>query len=377
MISKKDLNEIRNRDFLKNKNHFRDFDDIKTNYLFGYKVENAFLTVIVPYYDHPIEFAKRALNSVLNQYCDYEIQILVIDEKANNQSSNSFLDYVRYLNDPRIICYQNEHSLGVFANWNRAIELSDSKWITILHTDDFYKDNYLQNMKKILDENPQIDQLACNYKMLNFLKDKIDVEKEFQGRCSNSTVRKVHYTEYFYDMVTSVKGSVYKKDKLIELGGFRNQGDGIGLDDYPLMLRFAYYYNTYLLEEVLYLDSWGYNDSLNLKHWYPELVENYYMWLYFAKKETGWIQKLYLNRAKYLLGYRAVQYNDGTSWIGVPVPIDFNQLAIDCQLNNVNVNIVRKKINGICIKIVQVIKKRGMIKYSVNITAFKGKYKLK
>ena len=45
--------------------------------------------------------------------------------------------------------------------------------------------------------------------------------------------------------------------------------------------------------------------------------------------------------------------------------------------NNVNVNIVRKKINGICIKIVQVIKKRGMIKYSVNITAFKGKYKLK
>lgn len=377
MISKKDLNEIRNRDFLKNKNHFRDFDDIKTNYLFGYKVENAFLTVIVPYYDHPIEFAKRALNSVLNQYCDYEIQILVIDEKANNQSSNSFLDYVRYLNDPRIICYQNEHSLGVFANWNRAIELSDSKWITILHTDDFYKDNYLQNMKKILDENPQIDQLACNYKMLNFLKDKIDVEKEFQGRCSNNTVRKVHYTEYFYDMVTSVKGSVYKKDKLIELGGFRNQGDGIGLDDYPLMLRFAYYYNTYLLEEVLYLDSWGYNDSLNLKHWYPELVENYYMWLYFAKKETGWIQKLYLNRAKYLLGYRAVQYNDGTSWIGVPVPIDFNQLAIDCQLNNVNVNIVRKKINGICIKIVQVIKKRGMIKYSVNITAFKGKYKLK
>ena len=40
--------------------------------------------------------------------------------------------------------------------------------------------------------------------------------------------------------------------------------------------------NTYLLEDELYLNSWAHNDSLNTKHWYPELVENYYMWLYFS-----------------------------------------------------------------------------------------------
>lgn len=140
-------------------------------------------------------------------------------------------------------------------------------------------------------------------------------------------------------MITSVKGSFYRREKLIEIGGFRSQGDGIGLDDYPLMMRYAYYYNTYLVEKILYLNSWGYNDSLNTKHWYPELVENYYMWLFFADKEKYKILRFFYRKAaRFLLLERARIYKSGRSWVGVPVEIDYEQLKADCELDTLKIN---------------------------------------
>lgn len=368
MISKNDLDEIRNRDFLKKVNHYRDKDNIKTNLIFGEIAKNKiFLTVIIPVYNHPIEFIKRAINSALNQNCSYSYQILVIDDYAQEKGATETERYLRMLNDSRIVYLKNEENLGVFANWNRAIEMSNSEWVTILHTDDFYKNNFLKNMCYIVDQYPQIDQLACNYKMLNFLNDEINIENEMVGQAGKRHVRKVDYIEYMYDMVTSVKGAFYKKSKIIDLGGFRSQGDGIGLDDYPLMMRFAHYYNTYLLEDVLYLNSWGYNDSLNTKHWYPELVENYYMWIYFAKKEKKIAQYIYRQRANSLLYYRAKQYKNGTSWVGVPIDINFEQLKQDCQINKFNTSVLKKKLTGVLVKVLNAWKVKHKASFLVDI----------
>jgi hypothetical protein len=116
------------------------------------------------------------------------------------------------------------------------------------------------------------------------------------------------------------------------------------------MLRFAYHYNTYLIDDILYKNSWGYNDSLNLKHWYPQLIADYYMWLYFAKKEPFFLRPLFRARARHLLSQRATEFNDGTSWVGVPVPIDFEQLKQDCAVSSLEVNpivayFVRRTVN--------------------------------
>ena len=359
MIYNKDLIEIRNRDFLKNINHFRDYDHIETKIVFGgHKKTFPFLSIIVPVYNHPIEFIKRSILSALNQECNYDFEMIVIDDYAQRKEASETELFLRELNDDRIIYYKNSMNLGVFANWNRGIELSRGAWILILHTDDFLKNNFLQNMKDIIDTHPEIDQLTCVYKMLNFLKGNFDIAKEFIGGEGKKYVRKVKYTEYLYYMATSVKGSMYKRDCLINLGGFRSQSDGIGLDDYPLMLRFAYYYNTYMIEDVLYLDSWGYNDSLNIKHWYPELVANYYMWIYFAEKENSLLKYFYKLRAKYLLKQRAIEYNDGTSWVGVPVPIDFEQLKKDCGIDFMTGNFLEDKLSYWITRIAQIIKNR-------------------
>lgn len=340
VITEKDLEEVRSRDFLKIVDHYHDMDNIETKLILGEKPKKTiFLTIILPVYNHPQEFIRRAVQSALKQIGSYEYQLLVIDDYASQKSPTDTEIYLRKLNDPRVVYYKNEENMGVFANWNRAVILSNSTWVSFLHSDDFLKDNYLESMKRIIDENPNIDQLACNYKKLDFIHDNIDVSKEIIGGGGYSTLRKVKYEEYLYNMITSVKGSFYRREKLIEIGGFRSQGDGIGLDDYPLMMRYAYYYNTYLVEKILYLNSWGYNDSLNTKHWYPELVENYYMWLFFADKEKYKILRFFYRKAaRFLLLERARIYKSGRSWVGVPVEIDYEQLKADCELDTLKIN---------------------------------------
>lgn len=369
-ISEKDLLEIKKRDFLKNVDHYDDHNDIETELLYGKPNEKeVFLTIIVPIYDHPYKLIFRAINSALYQTCDYSFHMIIIDDYVKTDRNNTVLDYIKNLNDERITYYKNKKNLGVFANWNRGIGLANSKWITILHTDDFFKNNFLMNMKRIIDEHPEIDQLCCNYKMLRLKDSDIDINKEYQGNAEETYIRKVRYTEYLYEMKTSVKGALYKRDKLIEIGGFRSQGDGIGLDDYPLMLRFAYYFNTYLIESTLYLDSWGYNDSLNTKHWYPELVANYYMWLYFAEKQIPFIKNIYKKNAAYLLTKRAVQYKNGTSWVGIPIEIDMAQLRKDCGIVDFTGNAVEERVVAFFARVFNFLKKHPLKKYKTTITS--------
>lgn len=377
MIAQRDLEEIRKRDFLEIKNHYREFDDVETKLVFGKRMNNAFLTVIIPVYDHPFELMKRAVDSVLNQYCDYAVQVLVIDDYASREGVSPLEEYLRSINDNRVIYYRNCKNLGVFGNWNRGIELSNSEWITILHTDDFYKCNFLQTMKDIVVEHPEIDQLACNYKLIDIVKFKQDIAKEFRGNYGVANVYKVSYLDYMYEMYTSVKGAFYKREVMIALGGFRSQGDGLGLDDYPLMMKYAYYYNTYLLDKVMYVDSWGYNDSLNTKHWYPELVENYYMWIYFANKEKGVVKRILKKRAQYLLSFRAREFNDGTSWVGVPVAIDFEELMSCCNVKKLYTNRFMAKVLYYLSKGIIKVKKGDVIGFTVLMAQNETNYKLR
>lgn len=353
MASEKDLLEIRTRDFLKNVDHYKDADDVQTELIFGSRPEEPlFLTIIVPVYDHPIEFIRRAISSALNQPCSYDFQLLVIDDYANREGPSDTELYLRQKNDPRVVYYKNKKNLGVFDNWNRAIMLSNSQWITFLHSDDFLQDHLLENMGRIVREHPEIDQLCCNYELLDFLHTQPDPQKEYKGIGGTKTVTRLNSSQYWYHFPTSVKGAFYKREKLLEIGGFRGQGRALGLDDYPLMLRFAHHYNTYLIDDVLYKNSWGYNDSLNLKHWYPQLIADYYMWLDLAKRECFLLRPLFRIRARHLLSKRAKEFNDGTSWVGVPVPIDFEQLKQDCRVKSLKVNplaefFIRKSVNFI------------------------------
>lgn len=335
MIEKKMIDEIKSRDFFQIVNHYHDYDNIETELKFGsWGEKEVFLSIIIPVYDHPIDFIIRAIESAKNQNISLDYKILIIDDYAFEGKNNGVEDYVLNHPDDKIIYYKNKKNMGVFANWNRGIMLSKAKWITILHSDDFFKPNYLKTMVSIINAKPEIDQIACPYEMIDYTNGDVDEEKYRKPYVGKAILRKVDYREYMYGMFTSVKGSMYTKKSLIEIGGFMNQGDGLGLDDYPLMMRYAYYYNTYYLDKVLYVDSWGFNDSLNLKHWYPELIANFFMWKCMERKRKGIIKWAYSIKDKYNLVTRAHSFEDGTSWVKKKIDIDYEELYRVCNISS-------------------------------------------
>ena len=339
MIEDRFIDEIKNRDFFKIVNHYDDFKSIETDLVIGsWPEKEVLLSVIIPVYNHPIDFIVRAINSALNQGVEEDYRILIIDDFTIEGEDNGVESYLKDHPDPRILYYKNKKNMGVFANWNRGIELSRAKWITILHTDDFFKPNYLKNMIRILTKHPQIDQIACPYEMLDYTKGNVDLKRAMTPNTGKAVLRKVDYREYMYGMFTSIKGSIYTRRSLIDIGGFMNQGIALGLDDYPLMMRYAYYFNTYYLDMPMYVDSWGYNDSLNTKHWYPELIANYYMWKCIETKMSGIVKWAYSEKDKYNLITRAKAYEDGTSWVGKKIDIDYDELYRVCGIEDETIN---------------------------------------
>ena len=369
MLSDYLINEIKNRDFFKNVDHFHDHDEIQTDLILGTPSKKPdYLTIIIPVYDHPLNFIIRAINSALNQEgTSVSYKVLIIEDYAFPDKDNGVEKYLNDNPNDKILYYKNRKNLGVFGNWNRGIQLANSEWVTLLHSDDFYKANFLKNMLPIILNDSSIDQLACKYELLDYTKDNVDESSLQIEPKGNTTLRKVDYREYMYEMFTSVKGSIYKKKTLLDIGGFRSQDVALGLDDYSLMMRYAYYYNTFYLDAVLYVDSWGFNDSLNTKHWYPQLIADYYMWKSIEKKRSGLIRYAYEQKDKYFLITRAREFADGTSYIKKKIPIDFEELYKVCDITSEEVNTLPIIIGKGLVKIDQFIIKNSQKKKRIEL----------
>ena len=107
------------------------------------------VTVAVPTYNRS-ELLKVCLESVLKQ--DYaNFRVIVLD----NASSDDSETVVRSFAGSRLTYMRNETNIGLFRNWNRAIEVNESPYLTILQDDDAMLPGFIRESVLALDENPR------------------------------------------------------------------------------------------------------------------------------------------------------------------------------------------------------------------------------
>lgn len=106
------------------------------------------VTVAVPTYNRS-GLLKVSLESVLAQdYADF--RVLVLDNASTDDSEA----VVRSLADTRLTYVRNETNIGLFRNWNRAIEINESPYLTILQDDDAMLPGFIRESVRALDEHP-------------------------------------------------------------------------------------------------------------------------------------------------------------------------------------------------------------------------------
>lgn len=106
------------------------------------------LTIAIPCYERK-EFFLEALESALNQ--TVKCKIIVVD----NCSSHDYFKKVCF--SKKIPYHRNDYNIGIAANFAKAYELSETKYVSILQDDDILSSLYVETFVNTIIQFPNID----------------------------------------------------------------------------------------------------------------------------------------------------------------------------------------------------------------------------
>jgi glycosyltransferase involved in cell wall biosynthesis len=107
------------------------------------------VTVIIPNYNGS-RFLESLFNSLMAQtYKNF--QVIFVDDGSTDDSVSIAKIYLSRFSDMQIRLFENG---GIAANWNRGLSLAETEFFTLLHCDDEYDPNYLNDMIRLMDRFP-------------------------------------------------------------------------------------------------------------------------------------------------------------------------------------------------------------------------------
>ena len=111
------------------------------------------ISVLMPTYNRSSLFY-RSINSILNQsHKDFEF--IILDDGSTDNSLYSLFIYL--IKDDRIRVYFNRQNKGRPFSRNKLIDLSTSKYLAIMDSDDFSYPNRLEKQYTYMKNHPEID----------------------------------------------------------------------------------------------------------------------------------------------------------------------------------------------------------------------------
>ncbi len=98
-------------------------------------METPKVSIIIPVYNIPEDTLRKCIQSAISQTL-HEIEIILVDDGSNDQSSSKICDEMG-LQDDRITVIHKENE-GLAAARNTGYEASKGEWITFLDSDDYF-----------------------------------------------------------------------------------------------------------------------------------------------------------------------------------------------------------------------------------------------
>lgn len=117
--------------------------------------QQPFFSVIMPVYNRA-ELVKESIYSVLRQtFCDFELICI------NDGSTDNTLEVLKEMehHDSRIKVFSHENK-GRCQARNEGIKNAKGKWVAFLDSDDFYLDNHLETLRKLIKRFPSFNGIA-------------------------------------------------------------------------------------------------------------------------------------------------------------------------------------------------------------------------
>ncbi len=157
------------------------------------------VSIITPLYNSE-KYIGETIESVLNQtYKNWEM--LIIDDCSKDNGVKIVNNYI--LKDKRIKLFRNEKNEGVSFSRNRAIDLSQGKYIAFLDSDDLWKKEKLEKQISFMEKN-NIDLSYTGY-------EKINTDGSLRGEIK--VPKKIDYKELLKNCLIGFLTAIYLKEK--------------------------------------------------------------------------------------------------------------------------------------------------------------------
>lgn len=157
------------------------------------------VSIITPLYNSE-KFIAETIESVLAQtYKNWEM--LIVNDYSKDNGAKIVEEYVK--KDKRIKLFNNEKNMGVSFTRNRAIDLSQGKYVAFLDSDDVWHKEKLEKQIKFMEDN----NLSLTYTSYT----KMNEDGSLRGTIN--VPEKLNYKELLKNCLINCISGVYLKEK--------------------------------------------------------------------------------------------------------------------------------------------------------------------
>ncbi|RKD23104.1 hypothetical protein BEP19_12835 [Ammoniphilus oxalaticus] len=188
------------------------------------------VSVIIPTYKRS-DFLIRAIDSILNQtYKNVEVIVVDDNDPESEYRIKTEMKIKDYIKKNLIVYHKNEENLGGALARNEGINIALGFFVTFLDDDDVYEEEKIEHqVGYMLDHD--LDASFTDVRILNMSGKLVDYRKhKYVTDLSNSELLKQHILHH----LTPTNTYMFKRERLIELGGFDNVSMG---QEFRLMLK--------------------------------------------------------------------------------------------------------------------------------------------
>ncbi len=183
---------------------------------------NPKISIIIPMYNTPENFFEELVDGLIEQtYPNWELCLA-----DGSPEKNEKLEKI-YKKDERIKYKFIGGNKGISGNTNAALELATGDYIALLDHDDLLPKFSLYEIVKCINKNPNVDFIYTDEDKFEELGGK-RYDPYFKSDFAPDTLRANNFICHF---------SIFKKELMNELGGFRSEFDGA--QDYDIILRMS------------------------------------------------------------------------------------------------------------------------------------------
>lgn len=106
---------------------------------------------------------KECVNSILSQTL-HDFNLIILD----NNSTDGTLQWLRSLNDGRIIIHESDKSLSIEDSWSRIKSVPKNEFITLIGHDDLLRPNYLSAMNDLIQKHPEASLYQTYFQYIDY-----------------------------------------------------------------------------------------------------------------------------------------------------------------------------------------------------------------